>query len=420
MSTAYDCAMHTHETVPSLPLERTPWGRTIKQALELERDFLLPTYSRSAVTVDRGDGCYFWDVSGRRYLDFITGIGVNALGHAHPRLVRAIQDQAARCLHTSNLFHHRYQGPLAARLAEWSGLSRVFFTNSGSEAIEVALKVARAAGMRQMPAKRRIVALLNSFHGRSAGALSVTGQDTYRKPFEPLLDGVEFVAVNDREALRQAVRRETAAVITETIQGEGGIHPLSPEFMADVRSLTAGAGALWIADETQCGLGRIGVRFAYQRYEGVGLPDIVVTAKPLSGGLPLGATMFSERAAAGVETGSHGTTFGGGPLACAVALEALALIDELLPNVRASGAYLHDALRRLQQRHSVITEIRGAGLMAGIQLSVSGDALVEACLARGLAINCTHETVLRLLPPYIVTTVEIDEAMEILDAVLPA
>ena len=398
---AYLQTMDTHQTVCAL-----------------EREFLLPTYSRAEVTIERGDGGYFWDLTGRRYLDFITGIGVNALGHSHPRIVGVIRQQAARCLHTSNLFHHQYQGPLAARLAEWSGLSRVFFSNGGSEAIEVALKVARAAGARHTPAKRQIVALLNSFHGRSAGALSVTGQDKYRKPFEPLVEGVRFVAAHDREGLRRAIGGDTAAVITETIQGEGGIHPLSPEFMTDVRELTQSAGAFWIADETQCGLGRTGARFAFQRYD-AGSPDIVVTAKPLAAGLPLGATMFSEQAAAGVEPGSQGTTFGGGPLACAVALETLDVIDELLPKVRASGAHLHEALAGLRRRHRVISEVRGAGLMAGIQLSVPGDGFVEACLARGLAINCTHETVLRLLPPYIVTPQEIDTAVATLDDVLP-
>ena len=384
----------------------------------LERKFLLQTYARTPITIERGDGCYFWDISGRRYLDFITGIGVSALGHAHPRLVRAIQEQSALCVHTSNLFYHRYQGLLAERLAEWSGLPRVFFSNSGTEAMEAALKAARAGGNRQQPRRRRVVALSNSFHGRSAGALAITGQERYRRPFEPLMEGVEFLPPNDCGALRMAVDGETAAVVTETVQGEGGIWPLQPDFVAEVRDVTRRSGAFWIADETQCGLGRTGHRFAYQMYQGVNLPDIVVTAKPLAGGLPLGATMFSEEAASAIELGMHGTTFGGGPLACRVAIETLSVIDELLPHIREVATYLHESLRGLQKRHSVITEVRAVGLMAGLQLSVSGEDFVQACAAKGLAINCTHETVLRLLPPFIVTSREIIEAVTILDEVL--
>jgi acetylornithine/succinyldiaminopimelate/putrescine aminotransferase len=332
--------------------------------------------------------------------------------------VRTFQTQAERCLHTSNLFYHRYQGLLAERLAEWSGLARVSFSNSGTEAVETALKAARAAGNRQQPRKWKIVALHNGFHGRTMGALAVTGQPTYRRPFEPLMDGVEFIAANDRDALRKVIDTETAAVILEVVQGEGGIHPLSRAFVADVRELTLRAGAMWIADETQCGLGRTGTRFAYQMFEEAGLPDIVVTAKPLAGGLPLGATMFSEAAAAAIPLGMHGTTFGGGPLACRVALEVLGIVDELLPHIRATGAHFHERLRWLAGRHRIITEIRGTGLMAGIQLSVPGDVFVDACLDRGLAINCTHDTVLRLLPPFIVTPDEIDEALSIVDTAL--
>ena len=383
-----------------------------------EARFMVQTYQRSPVTIERGEGSIFWDIEGRRYLDFMTGIGVNALGHAHPRLVRTVRTQAGLCLHTSNLFYHRYQGLLAKRLVEWSGLARVFFSNSGTEAVETALKAARAAGNSRQPRKPKIVALHNSFHGRTAGALAVTGQPHYRQPFEPLVEGVTFIAANDREALRRVIDPSTAAVILEVVQGEGGIHCLSREFLAEVRDLTARAGAMWIADETQCGLGRTGSRFAYQRFEEIGLPDIVVTAKPLAGGLPLGATIFSDAAAAALGSGMHGTTFGGGPLACRVAIEVLDLVDELLPQIRTTGAHLQERLRWLACRHRIVTEVRGVGLMAGLQLSVPGDVVVAVCLERGLAINCTHDTVLRLLPPLIVTPEEIDEAVSILDAAL--
>jgi predicted acetylornithine/succinylornithine family transaminase len=389
----------------------------IRMPIGLEQQFLTKTYTRYPVTIERGDGAYFWDTHGRRYLDFITGIGVNALGYCHPRVVRTIQEQAGLCLHTSNLFSHPYQGELAQRLVKWSGLSRVFFSNSGGEAMETALKAARAIGKRQSPIRRKIIALSNSFHGRSAGALSVTGQPMYREPFEPLVDLVQFIDANDCAALVQAVDATTAAVVTETIQGEGGIHPLTAEFIQSVRESTRHAGALWIADETQCGLGRTGWRFAFQRFDNLSTPDIVVTAKPLAGGLPLGATIFSE-AASIFEPGMHGSTFGGGPLACRVALEVLTIIDELLPAIRENGAVLFESLRWLQQKHGIVDEVRGAGLMAGIELAVNAEGVVRECLDRGLAINCTHETVLRLLPPFIVSSAEIEKAVSILDQVL--
>jgi len=391
----------------------------MKTLCELESKYLLQTYKREAVVIERGQGCYFWDVEGRRYLDFTSGVGVNALGHSHPRLVAVIQEQATRCLHTSNLFHHPYQGELAKVLAEWSGLARVFFSNSGTEAMELALKAARAAGRHSTPGKWKVIALQNSFHGRTAGALSVTGQEKYRKPFEPLIDGAIFIGANDSRALREAMDSQTLAIVTETIQGEGGIHPLHPAFLEDVRALSERAGALWIADETQCGLGRTGARFAYQLHANIGLPDIVVTAKPLASGLPLGATMFSEEAASAIQPGMHGTTFGGGPLACRVAIETLSLIDKLLPHVQEVGAYLFEALDNLRLRHSVVKEIRGRGLMAGLQLGVAGHPVVRHCLERGLAINCVHGEILRLLPPFIATRNEIDEAIGVLDEVLP-
>lgn len=381
----------------------------------IESDYLLPVYERHPLVLDYGEGCHVYDTDGHRYLDFITGIGVNALGYAHPRVSRVIAEQAGRCLHTSNLFYHAFQGPLAARLAEWSGLSRTFFSNSGTEAMEAALKAAKAYGR----GRHGMVALENSFHGRSIGSLSITGQEKYRHAFQPLLSGVKFIEANDIEALRDVVNSETTAIVTEVIQGEGGIYPLSEEFLREVRLVADRHDALWIADETQCGLGRTGWRFAYQRFANL-LPDIVVTAKPLAGGLPLGATIFSERAAQAIGKGMHGTTFGGGPLACRVALEVLEVIDGLLPRVVRAGAYLHDRLRELQRRHDVIEEIRGVGMMAGIQLRVAGGPYVEKAARRGLLINCTHETVLRLLPPLIAREAEVDEAMATLEVVLSA
>ena len=369
---------------------------------------LLPVYSRPALTIHRGEGCYLFDTSGRRYLDFISGVGVNALGHAHPRIVRTITNQAARVIHISNLYHHDYQAPLARRLAAWSGLSHAFFSNSGAEAVEAALKAARAHGLRRHPRKLQLVALENSFHGRTCGALSVTGRPEYRRAFGPLLPEVQFIPANDLDALHAAVTEHTAAIILEPIQGEGGVHVLTEPFLRQVRRLANEVGALWIADETQCGLGRTGHYFAYQRFPGL-LPDIVVTAKPLAAGLPLGATLFNETAAAALPKGQHGSTFGGGPLVCRVALEVLDVIEELLPHIRQTGAYLH-------QRLAALGAARGAGMIAGLALHQPGEPLVAQAMDKGLLINCTNHTVLRLLPPYITTRAQVDEAMEVLHA----
>jgi acetylornithine aminotransferase/acetylornithine/N-succinyldiaminopimelate aminotransferase len=362
---------------------------------------LLPVYTRPAITIDHGEGCYLCDTKGKRYLDFVTGAGVNALGHNHPRVTQTIGAQAGRCLHTSNHYHHAYQQPLADRLLRWTGLSHAFFSNSGSEAIETALKAARARG------RHNIVALENSFHGRTMGALSVTGQPKYREPFGPLLPGVTFVRANAIDELREAVDERTAAILVEPVQGEGGVHVLKEGFLREVQRLAHTFGALFIADEIQCGLGRTGVYFAYQHHAGLA-PDIVVTAKALAAGLPLAATLFNDRAAAAMGPGLHGSTFGGGPLACRVALEVLDVIEELLPHLRETGAYLHQRLREMSG------ESRGLGLMAALQLAGEGTPVVEDALSRGLMINCTQRTVIRLLPPYIATRAQIDEAMETL------
>lgn len=379
---------------------------------------LHPAYGSRALTVQSADRCHLIDPAGRRYLDFITGIGVNALGHAHPSIVSAITSQAALCIHTSNLHQHPYQSELAARLASWSGLHQVFLSNSGTEAMEAALKAARALANSRGRYSHRIVSLENSFHGRTAGALSVTGQSKYREPFLPLTPGVVFVPANDREALARAVTPDTIAIVAETIQGEGGIHMLTPEFLSAIRAHATAIGALWIADETQCGLGRTGHRFAFQAFPEIPPPDVIVTAKPLAGGLPLGATIFSETAAAAIATGMHGTTFGGGPLTCRAALAFLEEVDRLLPAIRENGTYLQLQLNTLSS--PLIREIRGRGLMAGIELTVPGEPFVHQALALGLVINCTHGNVLRLLPPYIAGRSEIDCAVETLRQILPS
>jgi len=395
-----------------------PSAQSAQAIMDLERGFLLQNYARYPLLLARGKGCYVYDLEGRRYLDFITGIGVNALGHAHPRIVKAIRDQAAQLIHSSNLYYHPYQGPLAERLARISGLQRVFFANTGTEATEGALKMARAHGHSVSPEKYEIVSLENSFHGRTLGALSVTGQAKYRTDFEPLLPGVKFVPINDVAALEAAVNERTAGIILELIQGEGGIYPLTPAFAAKARELADRHNALLIADETQCGVGRPGTYFAYQRAETVILPDVMVAAKPLACGIPLGVIVSNEKAAAAIKPGMHGSTFGGGALACRVALEFLDVLDELLPSIRSVGAYFHERLTELARKRSVVKEVRGFGLMLGMELAVPGKQLVLDAIPEGLLINCTHDVVLRFLPPYIVGEKEVDRAVRILGKLL--
>ena len=393
-------------------------ANSAQSVIDLERQYLLQNYARYPLLVARGKGCYVYDGEGRRYLDFITGIGVNALGHAHPRIVKAIREQAATLIHSSNLYYHAYQGPLAERLARMSGLERAFFANTGTEATEGALKMARAHGRALHPEKYEIVSLDNSFHGRTLGALSVTGQAKYRADFEPLLPGVKFVSFNDTAALEAAVTERTAGIILELIQGEGGIYPLTSEFAARARVLADRHNALLIADETQCGVGRPGTYFAYQRTEPAILPDVMVAAKPLACGIPLGVIMANEKAAAAIKPGMHGSTFGGGALACRVALEFLDVLEGLLPSIGSVGGYFHAALSELARKHSFIKEVRGFGLMLGMELTVPAKQVVLDAIGQGLLINCTHDTVLRFLPPYIATEKEVDRAVKILARLL--
>jgi predicted acetylornithine/succinylornithine family transaminase len=381
--------------------------------------FLMNTYQRPPMVFVRGQGCYLFDERGKKYLDFLGGLAVNALGHAHPRLVRVVRREAGRMMHVSNLYHHPFQGPLARKLATWSGLDRVFFCNSGTEAIEGALKLARLAARRRGPAsKTRILALENSFHGRTFGALSITHTPKYREPFEPLVPLVDFVRVNDTADLEAKFDDSVCAVVVEAVQGEGGIYPLSGPFWTRTRELATHYGAALIADEIQCGLGRTGRPFGYQRQ--IGLPDIAVVAKPLAGGLPLGAILAKESFAESLSPGLHGSTFGGGPLTCAVALEFLNTIEEedLLENVRTRGAQLRAGLSKLGAQFDFIREVRGEGLMMGLELTVDGRPYVATALRRGLLMNCTHERVLRFLPAFIVNERQVEDCLARLTAVL--
>jgi acetylornithine aminotransferase/acetylornithine/N-succinyldiaminopimelate aminotransferase len=381
---------------------------------------LMNTYRRSDMIFTHGRGCYVFDQNGKKYLDFLGGIAVNALGYSYPDLVKTIRREAGRAVHVSNLFHNPFQGPLAAKLAKWSGMDRAFFTNSGSEAVEGALKLARIAA-KQKPggaAKTRFLAMEHSFHGRTLGSLSITHPVKYREPFEPLIPGVEFVRLNDVADLESKFTDDVCAVIIEPIQGEGGIYPVTNEFWKRARALATRHGAVLIADEIQCGLGRTGKAFAYQRLEG--LPDIVIVAKPLAGGLPLGALLAREEIAASFSPGLHGSTFGGGPLTCATGLTFLETMERkhLLANVQKRGAELKAGLKKLAAKFDFIREIRGEGLIIGIDLDVDGAPYVAEALKQGLLINCTHDHILRLLPPYILTAQQVKEGLSKIESVL--
>jgi acetylornithine/N-succinyldiaminopimelate aminotransferase len=386
--------------------------------------FLLPTYKRQPFLLERGQGCYVYDADGKKYLDFLGGIAVNALGHAHPRIVKVIRREAGRAVHFSNLYHNAYQGRLARKLSEWSGLERVFFCNSGTEAIDGAMKLARLCAREpgepagRAARKHRFLALENSFHGRTFGAISVTATEKYRAPFAPVVPGVDFVRCNDVGDLESKFDDTVCGILLETVQGEGGIYPLSEAFWNRARELATNHGALMIADEIQCGLGRTGRPFAYRRF--TSKPDIAVIAKPLAAGLPLGAILASARVAGHISPGLHGTTFGGGPLVCATALEFLQIVEEeeLLENVRARGDELRAGLKALTAKFDFIREVRAEGLMIGVHLTVEGAPFVAEAAQQGLLINCTHEYILRLLPAFIVTKAQVRAFLKLFATVL--
>jgi len=392
---------------------------TLQEIQALEQKYLLQTYARYPLLIERGKGVHVYDSDGKKYLDLVGGLGVNALGHAHPRIVKVIREHAAKAIHLSNLYYNEYQGLLAEKLCKLSGLDRAFFSNSGTEAMEGALKLARAAGHNSGgDGKCKVVALAGSFHGRTFGALSMTGQDKYRAGFEPMLGGVEFVALNDVAGIKAAVDEKTCAVALEPIQGEGGVRECSREFLQAAREVADRHDAALIFDEIQCGLGRTGTFFAYQHF-GV-VPDIVAIAKPLAGGIPLGAFLLREKFASALTIGKHGTTFGGGPLACRTALEYLAVIEDekLLERVRTVGGYFNSELKALANKSKIAREVRGVGFMQAMELSIPARPIVERAMAEGLLINSTQETVLRFLPPFLLEEKHVDKAIRMLRKIL--
>ena len=393
---------------------------TLDEIQALEARHVLQTYRRSPVTVVRGHGVRLYDAEGREYLDLLSGIGVASLGHAHPGLARAIADQAQTLIHTSNLFYHPLQGQLAERLASLSGLPRAFFCNSGTEAVEACLKFARRYWHSRGEPRAEIIAFENSFHGRTFGALSVTANEHYRTPFEPLLPGARFVPVNDPKALLAAVSRSTAAIIAEPIQGEGGVRPLTPAFAAAITEAASKTGALIIADEVQSGLGRTGYPF-YAPVLGLH-PHLISIGKALGGGVAVGAALVSQEVADTIAFGDHGSTYGGNLLACRAALCFLDELDRggLLGRVGRVGPHLEQGLRAIAAKYPFVKEVRGSGLIWGLELTRDATPIVEQGLARGVVVNRTAETVVRLLPPLVITETEIDEALGRLDAAFGA
>jgi acetylornithine/N-succinyldiaminopimelate aminotransferase len=393
---------------------------TIDDIQALESRHVLQTYRRLPITFVRGEGVRLFDVEGREYLDLLSGIGVASLGHAHPGLAKAIADQAQMLLHTSNLFFHPLQGQVAERLAHLSGLPRAFFCNSGTEAVEACLKLARRYWYTRGEPRAEIVALEQSFHGRTFGSLSVTWDEHYRAPFAPLLAGVRFVPANDSAALLSAVSTSTAAIIVEPVQGEGGVRPLTPAFAAAVNEASSKTGALVIADEVQSGLGRTGYPF----YFGViGLkPHLVSLGKALGAGVPVGAVLVAEEVAGKISFGDHGSTYGGNLLACRATLCFLdALVGGgLIAHVGRMGRYFEQRLRAMAARHVIIKEVRGCGLMWGLQLTSDATPVISAALERRVIVNRTAETVVRLLPPLVITESEADEALGRLDGAFGA
>jgi acetylornithine/N-succinyldiaminopimelate aminotransferase len=382
-------------------------------------DNMINTYTRFDVVFEKGSGPWLYDANGKKYLDFVAGIAVNCLGHSHPAIIEAIGKQSKKLIHVSNLYWNQPQIELAEKLAAYSDHKKVFFTNSGAEAVETALKLARKYGKLQGGEKKQqILYMKNSFHGRTLGALAVTGQEKYQKDFMPLMKGVESVFFNDIDDLRSKVSENTCGIILEPIQGEGGIIPAEKSFLQEARRLCDKVNALLIFDEIQCGIGRTGNLFAYQKFDVT--PDVICLAKGLAGGFPIGAVLATEKAASAFSPGDHGCTFGGNPLACATSLVVLEELMEqnVIEGVTEKSIYLKERLNKLKTTYPIIKEIRGIGLMLGICFDCDIKPIVGKCFENGLLVVGAGTNVIRLVPPLNVKIEEIDKAIEILQEVL--
>ncbi len=390
---------------------------TFEDIRKLDEACHFQVYKRYPILLERGEGARVWDSTGKEYIDMLAGIAVNALGHAHPAVLAALADQAGKMMHCSNLYYSEPQAKLAELLVEQSGLDRVFFCNSGTEAIEGAIKLARKWATRKGRGGT-IVSMDGSFHGRSLAALTATGQPKYKEGLEPLPGGFTIVPFNDLGAVEEVLDDTVCAVLVEPVQGEGGIRPADPAYLAGLRKLCDERGALLIFDEIQCGIGRTGYTFAYQGYDVV--PDVVTIAKALGAGFPIGAFLARQAVAECFKPGDHGTTFGGNPLACAVALAALSTIveDGLSQRSRDLGDYLMESLKKKTAGIDAVKEIRGRGLMVGVVLDRSGKDVVNAMMDKGILSNCTADSVIRLVPPLVISKADLDKAVDVLVGVL--
>jgi len=389
---------------------------TTEELIALSEKTIMGTYRRFPVVLTRGEGVRVWDSNGKEYLDFVAGIAVCSLGHSHPAVVDSIKRQAETLMHVSNLYHIEPQIAFASQLVENSFADKVFFCNSGAEANEGAIKLARKYASEHMaPQCRELITMKDSFHGRTLATISATGQKKIQVGFDPLPEGFKYVPFNDLAALEDAVTDQTCGVLLEPIQGEGGIRIPADDYLREVRALCDEKGILMILDEVQVGMGRTGRLFAYEHDEVK--PDIMTLAKALGNGFPLGALLATDRVASAFVPGSHGSTFGGNPLAMAAGLAVLdtLLTRGVLENCRRVGSYFLECLKKLQEKYPFIREVRGKGLILGMELTIAGADLVRSCMEKGLLINCTNENVLRFVPPLIITEADIDRAVEILD-----
>ena len=392
----------------------------LKKLIDDSNNYLMHTYNRFPVAIRKGRGMKVWDTDGKEYLDFLGGVAVNCLGHCHPKVVVAIQKQAQRLIHISNFFHIESQTKLAKVLVDNSFANKVFFCNSGAEANEAAIKLARRY-FRELVGQHRfeIITALNSFHGRTLGSLSATGQEKFKIGFDPLVPGFIHVEFNDVGAIEKAITKNTCAVMLEPVQGESGVKLPDKDYLREVRKLCDKHGILLVLDEVQTGMGRTGKLFAYENYGMT--PDIMTLAKGLGGGFPIGAMLAADKVAAAFEPGTHGSTFGGNPLACSAALVTIDVLiedDFILDQCRRMGAYFKKKLEELQKEFpSIVAEVRGIGLLVGIELTRDGAPLVKECMERGLLINCTAGNILRFMPPLIITEKEIDHLIDILEQI---
>lgn len=406
-----------------------------EQVFESYKEYVLPTYTKTPLIFVKGKGSRLWDIHNKAYLDFFPGWGVGSLGHCHPKVVQAVNDQVAKLIFIPNNYHNLPQAKLAKEIVYWSYPAKVFFCNSGAEANEAAIKFSRKFGTltpfvadgERSPelvegrsrtigqGRYEIITFENSFHGRTLAAITATGQKKYQQGFAPLPEGFKTVKFNDLEEVRKAVGDKTVAIMLELIQGEGGVNVASKDFVLGLRKLCDEKNLLLIIDEVQTGVGRSGKMFCYQHY-GI-TPDIMTLAKALGGGLPIGAMVVKKEISDTLGPGTHASTFGGGPVICRASLAVFKAIqkEKLLGNTQKMGAYLFSKLSELKPKYPVIKEIRGIGLMVGVELSVEGKPIVEKCIAKGLLINCTHEKVLRIMPALSVTKKEIDKAIDILE-----